>query len=266
METVQFNNGITAPILGFGTYRISPRVTAKYVTEAIRAGYRLFDTAQYYQNEAQVGAAINDSGIPRDQFFLTTKARTGGYAATKRSIEESLRVAHQDYFDLMLVHFPMPDYMGTYQALEEAYHEGKLRAIGVSNFDNQDMKRVIDHFDVLPAVNQIETNVYTQDKPLTQFMNQYGIIQEAYAPLGEGPNPMFADPVLVQLAQKYHKSVAQIMLKFLVQSGFMTIPGSTNPQHIRENIDLFDFALTPAEMEELRGLDRGTSSWLGYQG
>lgn len=266
MKTIKLNNGVVAPLFGFGTYRINPRVTEKYVTDAINAGYRLFDTAQYYQNEAQVGRAINNSGIPRSEFFLTTKARTGGYEATKKSIEESLETAQQDYFDLMLVHFPMPDYLGTYRALEEAYQEGKLRAIGISNFGIGDMTKVIDSFATVPAVNQIETNIYIQDKPLTKFMNQHGIVQEAYAPLGEGPNPMFNDPSLKQLAQKYNKSVAQIMLKFLVQSGFMTIPGSTNPQHIKENIKIFDFELTAEEMDQLRQLDHGTSSWLGYQG
>lgn len=266
METLTLNNGINTPILGFGTYRINPSTTAKYVTMAINTGYRLFDTAQYYQNEAGVGQAINESGIPRDQFFLTTKARTGDYEATKQSIDKSLRTAHQDYFDLMLVHFPMPDYLGTYRALQEAYRVGKLRAIGVSNFDRSELQQVLDHFEVVLAVNQIETNVYIQDQPLARFMKEHNIVQEAYAPLDEGPNPMFHDPLLNRLAQKYGKSVAQIMLKFLVQSGLMTIPGSTNPQHIKENIALFDFQLTAAEMNELRKLDRGTSNWLGYQG
>lgn len=266
MQEVTLNNGVKAPIFGFGTYRINPRTTAHYVAEAIKDGYRLFDTAQYYENEAGVGQAINQSGIARDQFFLTTKARTSGYQATKRGIDQSLRRSKQDYFDLMLVHFPMPDYLGTYRALEEAYQAGKLRAIGVSNFDNQEMQNVINNFATVPAVNQIETNVYIQDKPIKKFMDQHHIIQEAYAPLGEGPNPMFQDPYLNKLAQKYQKSVAQIMLKFLVQSGFMTIPGSTNPAHIKENIAIFDFSFTETEMQRLRDLDQGTSNWLGYQG
>lgn len=266
MQKITFNNGITAPIFGFGTYRINPLSTSHYVQIAIKTGYRLFDTAQYYRNEAGVGKAINNSQLPREEFFLTTMARTSGYKATKKSIDKSLITAHQDYFDLMLVHFPMPDYLGTYQALEEAYKEGKLRSIGVSNFDNQEIQNVIDNFETVPAVNQIETNVYVQDKPIKKFMDKHGIIQEAYAPLGEGPNPMFHDPYLHELAKKYNKSVAQIMLKFLVQSGLMTIPGSTNPAHIKENIDIFDFEFTDDEMNHLRSLDQGTSNWLGYQG
>lgn len=266
MQSITLNNGVKAPLLGFGTYRINPNSTAHYVKIAIQNGYQLFDTAQYYQNEGGVGQAINDSHQPRSHFFLTTKAKTSGYEATVKSIDQSLLTAHQDYFDLMLVHFPMPDYLGTYQALEEAYRAGKLRAIGVSNFGQSQLQKIMDNFSTVPAVNQIETNVYIQDQELHHFMSQHGILQEAYAPLGEGPNPMFHDPVLLALAAKYGKSVAQIMLKFLVQAGLMTIPGSTNPAHIKENIDLFDFRLEPAEMKRLQALDQGTSNWLGYQG
>ena len=204
MENVRLNNGITAPILGFGTYQISPSQTKAAVAEALKLGYRSIDTAQYYRNEAGVGAAVKESGLPREGLFITTKAMTTGYRATKLGIDNSLTEAGLDYFDLMLIHWPMQDDLGTYRALEEAYQAGKLRSIGVSNFNRAQLGEITANFQTVP--------------------------------------------VLKDLAAKYDHTTAQVMLRYLTQRQIMVIPRSTNPTHMAANLNIFDFALTAANL------------------
>ena len=212
---------------------------------------------------AEVGNAINKSGIKREDIFLTTKAQTSGYRETKKGIDESLIRAQQDYFDLMIIHWPMSDSLGTYQALEEAYQAGKLRSIGLSNFNHDQVNEIMNNFDTKPVVDQIETSVFKQQKKMHKYLIENNIVHESWSPLGEGMKALFNDPTLLSLAEKYNKTVPQIALHLLVQENIMTIPGSTNPLHMKDNLDIFDFEFTAEEMETLRGLDqkRGIGGW-----
>lgn len=260
MEYFELNNGVKVPKLGFGTYQMPNSITEKNVTKALDLGYRNIDTAQNYGNEKEVGAAINKSSISRDQIFVTSKVQTSGYDDTKRGIDKSLHTAQLDYFDLMIIHWPTIHDEETYHALEAAYKAGKVRAIGLSNFNSQQTQAIINQSDVIPAVNQIETHIYWQQKKMHTYLNEQHILHEAWAPLGEGRTNMLQDPLLKNIAANHQKSVAQTILRFLTQEDIMVIPKSTNPEHIATNLDIFDFQLNANEINEIRNLDHKAST------
>lgn len=263
MEYVTLNTGAKMPILGLGVYQIPLAETERAVGEAIKIGYRHIDTAQYYRNEAGVGRAIKSSGLPREEFFITTKVGTSGYRETKRQVETALRNLQTNYIDLMLVHWVMSDYQGTYQALEEAYKEGKLRAIGLSNFNQSQIRGIIDRFDTVPAVLQNEMHVFHQQEAMRAFTKEQGIQFESWAPFGEGAHDIFNHPVLTQIGLKYGKTAAQVILRFITQEGVVAIPKSINPDRMAQNFDIFDFDLTAEDLATIRSLneDRGLFGW-----
>lgn len=255
MKTVKLNNGLEMPMIGFGTYQITPNTTLLNVAKALRLGYRMIDTAQYYGNEEGVGEAIKESGLDREQLFVTTKVQTSGYEETKKGLDGSLIDFNQDYFDLVLIHWPMGNDLETYRALEDAYQEGKIRAIGLSNFNELQVQEIIDHSSIKPIVDQIETHILWQQQRMHDYLTANNIVHESYAPLGEG-NPGFLDiPILKEIGDKYQKTPAQVTLRYLIQCGIVIIPKSLNTKHMEENIDIFDFELNGEEMAKLRDLD-----------
>lgn len=256
MKEITLNTGIKAPMIGFGTYEIAPSETKAAVLSALEVGYRHIDTAQYYNNEREVGQAIKESGIPREEIFVTTKAMTDGYEATKTGIEESLSRAGLDYFDLMILHWPMADSIGSYRALTEAYQTGKLKNIGLSNFNINQTKEIMASSPVKPVLDQIETHLYLQQGKMHKFLRENDLVHESYLPLMENAPTLLKHPVLKRIGEKYHKNGVQVLLRFLNQENIMVIPRSTNPKHIKENFEIFDFKLTPDEMEEIKKLDR----------
>ena len=261
------NNNIKMPQLGFGVFQTPVDETKQAVLEAIEVGYRSFDTAQIYGNEAGVGEAILESGLPREEFFITTKIwiSNAGYEKAKASIEESLKKLQTDYIDLLLVHQPFGDYYGTYRAMEEAYKAGKVRAIGVSNFSPN---RFIDlqHFvEIKPAVNQIETHVFQQQKETKKYLEKYNCQIESWGPFAEGKNNFFSTPLLKEIGEKHGKSVAQVALRFLLQSDVVVIPKSVRKERMQENFDIFDFELTEDEMKNIEGLDQGRTLFHDHQ-
>jgi len=255
MKTVKLNNGLEMPMIGFGTYQITPNTTLLNVAKALRLGYRMIDTAQYYGNEEGVGEAIKESGLDRGQLFVTTKVQTSGYEETKKGLDGSLLDFNQDYFDLVLIHWPMGNDLETYRALEDAYQEGKICAIGLSNFNELQVQEIIDHSSIKPVVDQIETHILWQQQRMHDYLTANNIVHESYAPLGEG-NPGFLDiPILKEIGDKYQKTPAQVTLRYLIQCGIVVIPKSLNTKHMEENIDIFDFELNGEEMAKLRDLD-----------
>lgn len=266
MEYVTLNNGVKMPKLGYGVYQTPPEETERCVLEAIKTGYRSIDTAQAYGNEEGVGTALAKCGLPREEFFITTKVwiSNAGYERAKASIEESLRKLNTDYIDLLLIHQPFGDYYGTYRAMEEAYKTGKVRAIGVSNF-YPDRFLDLHHFaDIKPAVNQVETHVFQQQKTAKEYMKKNGTQIMSWGPFAEGKNDYFHNPVLKEIGKKYGKSVAQVALRFLIQSDVVVIPKSTHKERMEENFHIFDFALTPEEMAEIEKLDGGESLFFSH--
>ena len=266
MEYVELNNGVKMPMLGYGVYQTPPEETERCVLEAVDVGYRSIDTAQAYGNEEGVGSALEKSGLPREEFFLTTKVwiSNAGYARAKASIEESLQKLRTSYLDLLLIHQPFGDYYGTYRAMEEAYKAGKVRAIGVSNFYPD---RLIDlyHFaEIKPAVNQIETHVFQQQETARKYLKDRGVQIESWGPFAEGKNNFFQNPVLVEIGKRYGKTAAQTALRFLIQSGVVAIPKSTHRERMDENFQIFDFALTEEEMQKIRALDTGESLFFSH--
>ena len=259
MDYFELNNGVKVPALGFGTYQMPAYITEQNVAKAIELGYRSIDTAQNYGNEAEVGAAVNNSDVPRDQLFITSKTQTSGYKSTLRGINDSLQSAKLDYFDLMIIHWPTVDNLGTYKALEDAYKAGKLRAIGVSNFNSSKVQNLIDHAEIKPMVDQIETHVYWQEDKMHNFLTKNNILHESWAPLGEGMSSVLNEPTLTEIAFNHQKSTAQVILRFLTQQHIMVIPKSTNPEHIAENLDVFDFELSDEEIAKIKILDQGHS-------
>jgi diketogulonate reductase-like aldo/keto reductase len=255
MKTVKLNNGLEMPMIGFGTYQITPNTTLLNVAKALRLGYRMIDTAQYYGNEEGVGEAIKESGLDRGQPFVTTKVQTSGYEETKKGLDGSLLDFNQDYFDFVLIHWPMGNDLETYRALEDAYQEGKICAIGLSNFNELQVQEIIDHSSIKPVVDQIETHILWQQQRMHDYLTANNIVHESYAPLGEG-NPGFLDiPILKEIGDKYQKTPAQVTLRYLIQCGIVVIPKSLNTKHMEENIDIFDFELNGEEMAKLRDLD-----------
>ena len=268
MENVKLNNGVEMPILGFGVYQIPKEETKKCVLDAIKVGYRAIDTAQSYFNESEVGDAIKESGIPREEFFITTKIWIDnyGYEKCKVSVEESLRKLKIDYIDLVLLHQPFSDYYGAYRALEELYHEGKIKAIGVSNFYPDRLADMcLFGREVVPAVNQVETNPMNQQIKAQEVMKKYGVAIEAWAPFGEGKNGMFTNETLVNIGKKYGKSVAQVILRWLIGRGVIIACKSTHIERMEENFNVFDFELNDEDMEEIRKLDSNDSLFFNHQ-
>ena len=266
MEYVTLNNGIKMPKLGYGVYQTPPEDTCRCVREAIDVGYRAIDTAQAYYNEEGVGQALAESGLPREEFFLTTKVwiTNAGYEKARASIEASLRRLRTDYLDLLLIHQPFGDYYGTYRAMEELYHQGKLRATGVSNF-GPDRYLDLQHFaEVKPAVNQIETHVFQQQKVAREYLRKYGCQAESWGPFAEGRKDMFTNPVLTAIGEKYGKTAAQTALRFLVQSDVVVIPKSVHQEGMRQNFEIFDFRLTPEDMAAIEALDGGESLFFSH--
>lgn len=263
MEKIKLNDGNEIPSIGFGVFMIEPNgPTYEAVKEALKDGYRHIDTAAAYFNEADVGKAIKDSGIPREEIFLTSKLwlQDYGYEAAKKGIEDSLRKLDTDYIDLYLLHQPYGDVVGAWKALEEAKKEGKIRSIGVSNMTPKLYREFVSQFETLPAVNQVEYNPFFQQKELKELLDKDGVVLEAWYPLGHGNAELLTHPVITELAEKYGKDAGQIILRFEVQNGVVTLPKSTNPKRIASNLEIFDFELTPEEMEAIRTLDTGKGS------
>lgn len=253
-------------MLGYGVYQTPPEETERCVLDAIQAGYRSIDTAQTYGNEEGVGSALTKCGLPREEFFLTTKVwmTNAGYEKAKASIEESLKKLQTSYLDLLLIHQPFGDYYGTYRAMEEAYKAGKVRAIGVSNF-YPDRFLDLHHFaEVKPAVNQVETHVFQQQKAEKEYMKKNGTQIESWGPFAEGKNDYFHNPVLKEIGEKYGKTTAQTALRFLIQSDVVVIPKSTHKERMEENFNVFDFKLTEEEMARIEKLDSGESLFFSH--
>ncbi|MCI6683002.1 aldo/keto reductase [Roseburia faecis] len=266
MEYVTLNNGIKMPKLGYGVYQTPPEDTKRCVLDAIEIGYRSIDTAQAYYNEEGVGAALASCGLPREEFFLTTKVwiTNTGYEKAKASILESMEKLQTSYLDLLLIHQPFGDYYGTYRAMEELYKAGKLRAIGVSNF-GPDRYLDIQHFATIkPAVNQIETHVFQQQKVAREYLQKYNCQPESWGPFAEGRNDMFTNPVLTKIGEKYGKTAAQTALRFLMQSDVVVIPKSVHKDRMQQNFDIFDFTLTQEEMTEIEALDSRESLFFSH--
>ena len=260
-DSLTFHNGLKIPGLGFGVWQISPFHTAKCVKTAIKAGYRNIDTAEGYMNEEAVGRAVRRSGIPREELFITTKlwVQDAGYEKTKKAFEASLSNLQLDYLDLYLIHRPFGDYYGAWRAMEELYEAGKIRAIGLSNFGSDRLVDLVMNNKVVPAVNQVECHPFFQQKAAFEFMKEYQIQPEAWAPFAEGQKNLFSNEVLSGIGAKYGKSAAQVVLRWNYQRGVVTIPKSVHKDRMEQNISIFDFALTEEEMEQIGTLDEGST-------
>lgn len=259
-KTIQLNDGNEIPAIGFGTFQIpSDGSTYQAVSDALAAGYRHIDTAAAYFNESEVGRAIQDSGIARDQIWVTSKLWIQDYAYedAKKSIDTSLQKLGLDYMDLYLLHQPYADVLGAWKALEEAQRAGKIRSIGVSNMTPKFWREFVPRFTVIPAVNQVEFNPYFQQQPLRQLLAEHDVKVEAWAPLGQGNQSLLNEPTITALAKKYGKNVGQIILRFENQEGIVVLPKSVHQSRIESNLDIFDFELTDDERTQLRALDQG---------
>lgn len=267
MEHRILNNGVEMPVLGFGVYQVEETVCEQCVCDAIAAGYRSIDTASAYLNERAVGRAIRRSGVPREELFITTKlwVQDAGYESTKRAFAKSLERLQLDYLDLYLIHQPFGDVYGSWRAMEELYREGAVRAIGVSNFQPDRLVDLILHNEVLPAVNQVETHPFCQQTEAAAVMASEGVQIESWAPFAEERNNLFGNGTLVSLAAKYRKSVAQVVLRWLIQRGVVVIPKSVRPERMAENIDVFDFHLAPEDMALIATLDTRRSCFLSHR-
>ena len=267
MEHRILNNGVEMPVLGFGVYQVGETVCEQCVRDAIAAGYRSIDTASAYLNERAVGRAIRRSGVPREELFITTKlwVQDTGYESTKRAFAKSLERLQLDYLDLYLIHQPFGDVYGSWRAMEELYREGAVRAIGVSNFQPDRLVDLILHNEVVPAVNQVETHPFCQQAEAAAVMVSEGVQIESWAPFAEGRNNLFGNGTLVSLAAKYRKSVAQVVLRWLIQRGVVVIPKSVRPERMAENIDVFDFHLAPEDMDLIATLDTRRSCFLSHR-
>lgn len=262
IETVKLNNGIEMPLEGFGVFQVpDPAVCEQAVLDAIATGYRLIDTAAAYMNEEAVGKAIAKCGVPREELFITTKlwVQDASYEGARAAIETSLRKLGLDHIDLYLIHQPMGDYIGAYRAMEEAYKAGKLRAIGVCNCYPQILTDICETVDVIPAVNQVELHPFFQQENALALMKEYGVQPEAWGPFAEGNHGIFTHPVLTAIGQKYGKSAAQVALRWNVQRGVIVIPKSVHKERMEQNIDIWDFRLSDADMAEIAKLDIGHS-------
>ena len=268
MQNVVLNNGVQMPIVGFGVYQIADTEECeKSVYEAIRAGYRLIDTAAAYQNEEAVGTAIQKSGVPREEIFVTTKLwiQDAGCESTKKAFERSLKRLQLDYLDFYLIHQPYGDIYGSWRAMEELYREGKIRAIGVSNFQPDRLMDLMVHNEVVPAVNQIETHPFTQQIETQKFLEENKVQIESWGPFAEGKNNIFENELLRSIASKYQKTVAQVILRWLTQRGVVVIPKSVRKERIVENFNIFDFELSPEDRDAIISLDMKVSSFFDHR-
>ena len=266
MKTVTLNNGVVMPQIGCGVYQVSPAECERCVSDALSVGYRMIDTAQAYHNEEGVGAAVKKSGIARDELFLVSKVWISNYGfdKAKASIDESLRKLGTDYIDLMLLHQPFCDRYGAYRALETAYKEGKVRAIGVSNFYPDHFIDLASNVEIVPAVNQVETHVFDQQIEAQGYMKEFGTHMMAWAPLAEGRNNFFTNPVLEAIGNKYGKSVAQVALRWLIQRNVIIIPKSVHVERMQQNLDIFDFELSQDDMAAIAALDTKQSLFFDH--
>lgn len=260
MNSITLNNGIEMPAIGFGTYQMPSKITERCVSEAISLGYRHIDTAQCYGNEREVGLAVKKSGLPREKFFITTKLWScHGYNDTLKSIENSLQKLDLGYIDLLLIHEPTGNYREIYRAMENFYGDGQLRALGVANFFEENFLRLMDSAKIIPAVDQIETHVFRQQRTMSKFLKKFGTVLESWSPLAAGRNNIFSNSTLIKISQSHGKTVAQVALKFLYQQKIPVIPKSIHKDRMAENLAITDFELTAEEMLELRTLDAGKS-------
>ena len=266
MEYVTLTNGVKMPQLGYGVYQVTREECERCVSDALSAGYRHVDTAQSYFNEEEVGNAIKKSGIPREELFVTTKVWIEHYGEKecRKSVLESMRKLQMDYIDLVLLHQPFADYYGAWRALEGLYAEGKLRAIGVSNFAPDRLVDLCSFSRIRPMVNQVETHPHDQQKTAHEWMKKYGVAHEAWAPFGEGRGGLFTDPVLAKIGEKYGKTTAQVMLRWHLQRGVIVIPKSTHKERMEENFNVFDFTLSDEDMKAIAALDKEQSSFFSH--
>jgi 2,5-diketo-D-gluconate reductase A len=265
--TVRLNNGVQMPVLGFGVFQIPAEQTERVVTDALAAGYRSLDTAAAYGNEQAVGHAINSSGIPREELFVTTKlwVSDAGEENTKQALGKSLQRLGLDYLDLYLIHQPFGDIYGSWRAMGGLYREGRVRAIGVANFYPDRLVDLLDHNDVPPAVNQVETHPFFQRTADQQLMRERGVQIESWGPFAEGRNNLFSDPVLTEIGDAHGKSVAQVVLRWIIQRGVVVIPKSVRADRMAENLDVFDFELSEDQMARIAGLDTGASLFFDHR-
>lgn len=254
---VKLNNGVEMPMAGIGTFLLSPDDAEASVLSALQGGYRLIDTANAYVNEKAVGRAVKKSGVPREEIFLETKIWPAFYEQ-EDAVEKTLERLDTDYIDLLLIHQPAGNYQAGYQLMEKAYKAGKVKAIGLSNFNREQIQEILDTCEVKPAILQTEVHPYFQEKELKAFLEKAGMVIQAWYPLGHGDKALTSEPLFTELAEKYRKSNVQIILRWHIQAGNIVIPGSKNPDHIRDNFALFDFALTDEEMARVSAVDKNT--------
>lgn len=267
MEYITLNNGVKMPKVGFGVFQIKDKEECvQVVLDAIDTGYRMIDTAQSYGNEEAVGEAIAKTTVPREQLFITTKVwiSSYGYDKAKASVEESLNKMHLDYFDLVLLHQPFKDYYGAYRALIDLYKEGKIKAIGVSNFYPDRLVDLVLDSEIVPAVNQVEVNPFHQQNQALEYNHKYGVQLEAWAPFAEGKNGIFTNETLAQIGNKYGKSIGQVILRWLVQRGIVPLAKTVRKERMVENINIFDFKLSDEDMKIIASLNTDTSSFFSH--
>ena len=266
MNLIELSNGVRMPRIGYGVYQIAKNECEKCVLDALEVGYRLIDTAQAYYNEEEVGLAVNKSGIKREDIFITSKIwiSNEGYEKAKRSIDESLRRLNLDYIDLLLIHQPFGDYYGAYRAMEEAYKNNKLRAIGVSNFYPDRLIDICKFVDIKPMVNQIETHVFNQQREAHEIMNKYNIVHESWGPFAEGRKNFFDNKILMDIGKKYNKTVGQVALRFLFENDIVVIPKSVHKDRMQENFDIFDFELEKDDLEIIKNMDERESAFFSH--
>ncbi|MBQ3751473.1 MAG: aldo/keto reductase [Bacteroidales bacterium] len=266
MKIIKLSNGVEMPQLGYGVYQVTPEECERCVSDALSVGYRMIDTAQAYANEESVGNAVKKSGIARDEVFIVSKVWISnyGYEKAKTSIDESLRKLQTEYIDLMLLHQPFCDRYGAYRALEEAYREGKLRAIGVSNFYPDHLIDLASNVEVKPMVNQVETHVFDQQVEAQKYMDELDCRIMSWGPLAEGRNGFFSNELLGEIGKKYGKSIPQVALRWLLQCGVIIIPKSTHKERMAENLNIFDFELTANDMAQIQTLDTGKSLFFDH--
>lgn len=266
MDYVTLNNGVKMPQLGYGVYQVSKDECERCVLDALKVGYRHIDTAQSYFNEEEVGNAIEKSGVPRNEIFLTTKVwiEHYGYEQTKASVYESMQKLKVNYIDLVLLHQPFADYYGSWRALEDMYADGKIRAIGISNFYPDRMVDLASFSRIKPMVNQVETHPFNQQIEAQEWMKKYGVQIEAWAPFGEGRGGLFTNETIAKIAAKYNKTVAQVILRWELQRGIVVIPKSVHIERMEQNLDVFDFELSVEDMQIMASLDKKQSSFFSH--
>ena len=268
MQKVKLNTGVEMPILGFGVFQVKDLAECeRSVLDAIETGYRLIDTAQSYGNEEAVGSALQKSGVPREELFITTKVwiQSNGYEGTKKAFENTMKRLKLDYLDLYLIHQPFGDVYGEWKAMQELYKEGKIRAIGVSNFQPDRLIDLIIHNEVVPAVNQIETHPFHQQIEAQKFLQENNVQIESWGPFAEGKNDLFHNELLASIGKKYNKSIAQVVLRWLTQRGVVAIPKTVHKERMAENFNSLDFELSAEDMEAIKTLDSKTSSFFDHR-